>query len=190
MVRNRDSLLGVPQRDPGAAPLAKGWLRWAAILAVLVAIASAYLLGRVARSDTQAFAPPDAEAGATPNPPKANPTAASGAAPKPEDLAVSADFIITDRLLANLPDYEQLQGATMQTSVCLGDPLHVANAANVTVGLVDTPEDSDAAVELGIIKPGGVFRLKPREVGVFYLSAAGRDGLLFRYEVEKCTPKT
>jgi hypothetical protein len=104
--------------------------------------------------------------------------------------ATSADFIITDRLLAHPPTYEDHQNAPTQTSVCLGQSLRIANLTSRRVGLIDTPDESDASSTLGFVEPGAVFNLVPEEAGTFFISAAGGNGLLFRYVARRCGGKS
>jgi hypothetical protein len=164
-----------------------GWLIPVAVLAVIAAIAIAFMIGRtsVAQPDQNRIAAP-AEAGApgraAAEAQQAN--ASGGAGPR----AMGADFLVTDRLLAHPPNYDDLQNETMATSVCLGQTLRIGNVSSRRVGLIDTPDESDASAELGFVDPGAVFTMEPREAGTFFISAAGVDGLLFRYSAERCPP--
>ncbi len=118
--------------------------------------------------------------------PLARPPPAQTPPPSPN---VEADFLITDKLLKNQPKYEDFETAATGTSICLGQGLVVENVSSRAGGLVGTPEASDAAIELGLVKPGGTFRLAPKEAGVFFISEPDGDGLLFRYEVKSCKGK-
>lgn len=125
-----------------------------------------------------------------PNPPSAT---AEQPQPTPSEAAAhtgapNADFLITDRLLAHPPTYEDHQRATTTTSVCLGDPLRIANLSSRRVGLIDTPDESDASSTLGFVEPGAVFTMVVQEPGTFFISAAG-GGLLFRYVARRCPGK-
>lgn len=164
-----------------------GWLIPVAILVVIAAIAIAFMIGRstVAQPGQNRTAAPGEAAApgpATAEPQQANDSA--GAGPR----AMGADFLITDRLLAHPPSYEDLQNQTMATSVCLGQPLRIGNVSSRRLGLIDTPDESDASAELGFVDPGAVFTMAPQEAGTFFISAAGVDGLLFRYSAERCPP--
>jgi hypothetical protein len=188
MLKDRDKLLGVPQADQ------KGGRRTGIPLTVtavvtLMGVVVGFVGGRltVESSSTQIPAPrKDLAVAVHATDRTVQPPTRSAPA---NTLAVAADKVITDRLLADPATYEQLENESVTTTVCLGQTLRVANISHATVGLVDTPEYSDADAELGIVKPGGVFTLRPKERGIFYLSASGRDGLLFRYQVERCRKK-
>ncbi len=180
-------------KAPGSTQPARSspWRVLAVLAALVSAAAIAFWLGRTSapsspesdnRSNVQSVAPVAAQAtnqaAATNKPSAANPTAAPA--------ATDADFLITDQLLANPRVYDDFQSEAVRTSVCLGDPLRIANVASRRVGLTDTPEASDATVSLGVVEPGAVFTLRPEDSGTFYISAAGVDGLLFRYVAERC----
>ena len=152
----------------------------------------AYLLGRNESADSK----PREDAAAPTDKSQVNraPESSQKLVPKPIQNArptdTTADFIITDRLLKDQPSWEDFQTESISTSVCIGEPLKIANAAARTVGLVDTPEESDATASIGIVRPGDVMTITPQEVGTFYISEADADGLLFRYEAKSCRKKT
>jgi hypothetical protein len=196
MGRDRDKLLGAS--PGGRAARSPPWTIVVAAVAVLLAVALAFVLGR-----TTAVQPREQQLELRPQsdqPPVAEQSASQQASTQSSDdqrraeigdagaapRALSADFLITDSLLANPPTYEDFEGEPMRTSVCLGDPLRIANVSSRRVGLIDTPAESDASAQLGFVDPGAVFILEPQEVGTFFISAAGIDGLLFRYVAERC----
>lgn len=98
----------------------------------------------------------------------------------------NADFLISDSLLASKPTYEDFQEEATSTSVCVGQKINVGNVSVKMVGLVDTPEYSDTTIELGIVRPGEIFTLEPKEVGTFFLSDTDSGDLLFKYTVKSC----
>jgi hypothetical protein len=98
----------------------------------------------------------------------------------------NADFLISDSLLASKPTYEDFQEEATSTSVCVGQKINVGNVSVKMVGLVDTPEYSDATIELGIVRPGEIFTLEPKEVGTFFISDTDSGDLLFKYTVKSC----
>ena len=165
------------------------WLIALSAIVLVLGLATAFLLGRTtaAPSDRPRNAAQAPSAPANP-PAKADalgtpaPAATAGA----EAGATGSDFLITDRLLAEPRAYDDLMAEPMTTSVCIGERLRIANVASQRVGLIDTPAQSDASVELGFVEPGGVFTFQPREEGTFFISAAGRDGLLFHYSARRC----
>lgn len=115
------------------------------------------------------------------------PTPTPSPSASPSDAGSSdADMIITGSLLADPPSYEELGDKPTQTSICLGDPLKIANISSKTVGLIDTPAESDASAEIGIVRADGVLTITPQETGVFLISEADKGDPLFRYEVKKC----
>lgn len=191
---------------PGPTPPRKGsrpsiwWIALATIVAI-AALAAAFMLGRTTTVPTDKAvvqAPAGGsqpgvvgpDAGGSPPPVAAEPPrpAISGATAQPG--ATNADFLITDRLLAHPLAYEDLQNAPTQTSVCLGGPIRIANLASRRLGLIETPDESDASATLGFVEPGAVFTLVAREPGTFFISAAGGDGLLFRYMARRCAGKS
>lgn len=103
-----------------------------------------------------------------------------------DPLAADADFIITNALLANPSSRFELEIDVMGTTVCQGGTLRVANASDKTVGLVYAPDESDVKVELGIVRPGGVFTIQANELGVFFILEAERNGMMFRFDVKDC----
>lgn len=184
---------------PGQTPPQKSHRPiWLAVLATVVAIAAlavAFMLGRTTATPPDKAAvqapsggsqPAGRDAGGNPPPATAGRSQQSTpqAAAQPE--ATNADFLITDRLLAHPPTYEDHQNAPTGTIVCLGDPIRIANTSSRRLGLINTPDESDASSTLGPVEPGGVFTMEVREAGTFFISAAGVDGLLFRYVAERC----
>jgi hypothetical protein len=189
-----------PERQGGASPgkAGSGHLGGLIVLGgavVILALVIAFLLGRTTAPQSD---PPRIEKQGPPAPAnQADPPAknqalgaqAPAAAGGPGAGAANADFLITDRLLAQPRAYEDFQADPVTTSVCIGGRLRIANVASQRVGLVDTPDESDASAQLGFVEPGGVFTLEPQETGTFFISAAGRDGLLFRYSVRRCSAR-
>jgi len=187
-----------PGKPAGPPPDKAGSVRlvWLFLLGgtvVILGLVIAFLLGRTtaAQSDPprtaaqapaaplrQVSPPGGDDAGGAP---VANVAAAAGAA--------NADFLITDRLLAQPRAYDDFEADAVSTSVCLGERLRIGNVSSQRVGLIDTPEMSDASAQLGLVEPGGVFTLEPQEEGIFFISAADRDGLLFRYSVRRCSAR-
>lgn len=131
----------------------------------MAAILTAYMLGKQA-----VVTPPEAS---HVNPAQ-QPTSPIVAHKPSSALSESADFSITDRLLADPPSSQELDGP-LGVSTCLGGELQVANVSHANIGLQDTPNESDDTIDLGILKPGGVFRLKPKQLGVFFLSRESRS---------------
>jgi hypothetical protein len=182
-----------PERQNGASPgkARSGSLVWLILLGAIVVVlglATAFLLGRTTapRSDTPRVAAQGPSAPANQVAPPARSQALGTPAPAAAAGAANADFLITDRLLARPRAYDDFQADPVTPSVCIGGTLRIANVASRRVGLIDTPDESDASVELGFVEPGGVFTLEPQEVGTFFISAAGTDGLLFRYSARRC----
>jgi len=192
-----------PEQDvaPGPTPPQKSSrpILLAALAAVvaIVALAAAFMLGRTtgAPSDRSAIQAPASGSqpaaagvnavGATPLPV----TTGQSQPPAPPPAAPAADLLITDRLLANPPTYEEHQSAPTTTSVCLGESLRIANLTSGRLGLIDTPDESDASSTLGFVEPGAVFNMVVQETGTYFISAAGHDGLLFRYVARRCSEK-
>jgi len=171
------------------------WLIVLSAIVLILGLATAFLLGRTTATPSD---PPRnaAQAPSAPTNPVSPPaktealgttdpaaTAGGGAG------AADSDFLITDRLLAEPRAYDDLMAEPVATSVCIGGRLRIANVASQRVGLVDTPAESDASVQIGFVEPGGVFTLDPQEEGMFFISAAGRDGLLFRYSARRCSAR-
>jgi hypothetical protein len=195
MARERDKLLGAPRPDDRASA------RPVAILMVLLVVGAglAFIIGRAAAPENDAPTSQAHGANETGGRPAteaseskgAKPDAGSPAAPAadPGAQATTAEFLITDALLMSPPTYEDLEAEAISTSVCIGDTLRIGNVSSRRVGLLDTPEASDASVSLGFVEPGAVFTIRPRERGTFYISEPDGDGLLFRYRARRCSGK-
>ncbi len=196
MAQEHDELPGGP-RD-GRPPVRPAWPIPVAVIAMIVAIGLAFVVGRTTAPGAEGNG---IEERATGGPPGATAQGVAGGGPAESSTdqmqeankdaaagprAMSADFLITDRLLADPPSYEDLQAEAVTTSVCFGDPLRIANVSSQRVGLIDTPAESDASAQLGFVDPGAVFTMEPQEAGTFFISAAGVDGLLFRYSAAPC----
>jgi hypothetical protein len=193
MTRERDKLLGAP-RDGGAS-VRRTWPVPVAVIAVMLVIGLAFVVGRTTALQTEENRAEESpqegslgktETGGVPTKSSAGHAQAMNTGIPAAPRAMNADFLITDRLLANSLTYDDFQGETVTTSVCLGDPLRIGNVSSQRVGLIDTPEASDASAQLGFVDPGAVFTIEPQEPGTFFISAAGIDGLLFRYSAERC----
>jgi hypothetical protein len=172
-----------------------------AVFVGLAALAAAFMLGRTSAppSDNATVSAPGGEghaAAAGPGAVGGNLSAqAGGPQPAPsvaaaQPGAANAHFVITDRLLAHPPTYEDYEHAPTATIIFLGDPLRIANSSSRRLGLVDTPEESDASSTLGSVEPGAVFTTFVEEAGTFFISAEGVDGLLFRYAARRCPGTT
>lgn len=190
-MRNRDHLLGPP--DSSSQPPKARWLLSAAFGFVLAClVVGAYLLGR--NESAESKSKDDAAAPTVKSQVERAPESSQKLDPKAFQNArptdTTADFIITDRLLKNQLSWEDFQEEAISTSVCIGKPIRIANAAARTVGLVDTPEESDATASIGIVRAGEIMTITPLEVGTFYISEADADGMLFRYEAKSCQKKT
>ena len=181
-----DTLSSPKVRQPAIGPIAL------VVIVAIIFLVAGFLLGRwsvppreKAAVQAPATGTQSAAASAGGTRPSADSQPANIVAPV-QAGAADADFLITDRLLADQPTYEELEGAPTSTSVCLGQPLRVANLSSRRVGLIDTPAESDASSTLGWVEPGAVFTMTPEEAGTFFISAAGGDGLLFRYVARQC----
>lgn len=171
------------------------WLIVLSAIVLILGLATAFLLGRTTAtpSDLPRNAAQAPSAPTSPVSPPAKTEALGTTAPAATAGAgagaADSDFLITDRLLAEPRAYDDLMAEPVATSVCIGGRLRIANVASQRVGLVDTPAESDASVQIGFVEPGGVFTLDPQEEGMFFISAAGRDGLLFRYSARRCSAR-
>jgi hypothetical protein len=185
--------------NPGHTPPQKSHRAiWLAVLATVVAIAAlagSFMLGRTTATPSDKAAvqtpaggsqPAGPNAGGSPPPATAGQLQQSTPQAAAQPGATNADFVITDRLLAHPPTYEDHQNAPTGTIVCLGDPIRIANASSRRLGLIDTPDESGASSTLGSVEPGGVFTVVVQEPGTFFISAAGVEGLLFRYVAQPC----
>ena len=186
-MRNRNHPLG-PQRKSTRMFKARWLLPAASGFLLACLLAGAYALGRNESTDAK----PSGVTAAPLVQSQADHASNSGQTQdqKPTQTArqpdAAADFIITDRLLKSPLSWEDFQSEPVNTSVCIGGSIRIANSAARTVGLVDTPEESDATVSIGIVRAGNVITITPKEIGTFYISEADADGMLFRYEAKLC----
>ena len=173
-----DPLMGTPL---AGQPALRATI-WAVLGGVLMlgVIGAGYLLFA---PRSPAYAPIDNQVA-----PVAVPTpVASETPPPPAPIAKPpADFVITDALVARKLTADQLEPS--EKAICVDQPLAIRNDTARTVTLLDTPQDSDATIELGTVKPGAVFSFSPNEEGVYVIASQAVDGWLFRYKAASCGP--
>jgi hypothetical protein len=102
------------------------------------------------------------------------------------DRADSADFIITDRRLAEPPTWQNFREQPTTRTFCENAQPRVANGSSRILNLGGQVVASDVSWDIGIVKPGATLTFNVDEAGEYAIMDLDAGKPIFFYEVQKC----